>query len=59
MESPCVKVCVIDADSGLCAGCYRSIEEIARWAAMTDAERQRIMLSLSDRRAKAPSTAER
>jgi predicted Fe-S protein YdhL (DUF1289 family) len=59
METPCVNVCVIDAADGLCAGCGRSLEEIARWATMTEPERQRIMLSLSDRRRQAPSTAER
>ena len=59
METPCVNVCVIDAADGLCAGCGRSLDEIARWATMTDPEWQRIMLSLPDRRRPAPSTAER
>jgi predicted Fe-S protein YdhL (DUF1289 family) len=59
METPCVNVCVIDAADGLCAGCCRTLDEIARWATMTDSERRGIMLSLSDRRREAPSTAER
>ena len=51
MQSPCINVCVIDAATGLCAGCGRSLEEIAGWAAMTDAERQRIMRELPARQA--------
>ena len=57
MDSPCIKVCVIDADTGLCAGCLRSLSEIARWAAMTDIERQRIMGELPARRDRAAGPA--
>jgi predicted Fe-S protein YdhL (DUF1289 family) len=44
-------VCVLDPDSGLCLGCGRTIEEIARWAAMTETERTRIMAELPRRKA--------
>lgn len=50
LESPCVKVCVIDPASGLCRGCARSLDEIARWSAMSAAERARIMVDLPARR---------
>jgi predicted Fe-S protein YdhL (DUF1289 family) len=40
--SPCVGVCEIDAQ-GLCAGCLRTLDEIARWGAMGDDQRLRIM----------------
>lgn len=43
IESPCVKVCMLDACSSLCLGCGRSIDEIARWSTMSDAERARVM----------------
>jgi predicted Fe-S protein YdhL (DUF1289 family) len=46
MESPCVKICVIDAPSGLCLGCRRSLHEIAAWGSMTDDMRARIMAEL-------------
>ena len=29
VESPCVKLCVVHPEAGICLGCYRSIEEIA------------------------------
>ena len=51
IESPCVKICTLDARSGLCLGCGRTIDEIARWFAMSDAERARVMAELSNRRA--------
>lgn len=49
METPCVKICTLDARSGLCLGCGRTIEEIARWSGMSDAERGRIMGELPAR----------
>jgi len=50
MTSPCVKVCQMDPQRGLCLGCRRSLDEIARWAGMSDAERDRILDELSTRR---------
>jgi predicted Fe-S protein YdhL (DUF1289 family) len=51
MVSPCIKVCTIDARSGLCLGCNRTIDEIARWSVMSDSERACIMDELPTRRA--------
>lgn len=59
MQSPCTKVCLIDQRTGLCAGCSRTIEEIAGWAAMTEADRQRIMRELPARRGREQPLAER
>ncbi|MGH6865407.1 MAG: DUF1289 domain-containing protein [Methyloceanibacter sp.] len=51
MDTPCVNICLLDSDTGHCVGCGRSIEEIARWASMTPAERRAIMATLPDRMA--------
>lgn len=40
--TPCVGVCELDA-TGICRGCWRSIDEISHWGAFGDAERARIM----------------
>lgn len=40
--SPCIGVCEVDA-AGLCAGCHRTLAEIAAWGAMGDAARSRLM----------------
>jgi predicted Fe-S protein YdhL (DUF1289 family) len=49
IQTPCNKVCTIDPASRLCAGCGRSLDEIARWTALTDAERARVMAELPQR----------
>jgi predicted Fe-S protein YdhL (DUF1289 family) len=59
MDSPCIKICVMDAATGLCAGCGRSLEEIAGWAGMTDQERRRIMRDLPARLGQADGGAAR
>ena len=43
MKSPCVNVCVLDAARGVCRGCGRTLDEIARWGSMSDAQRDDIM----------------
>jgi predicted Fe-S protein YdhL (DUF1289 family) len=51
IESPCIKVCVLDPGSNLCLGCGRSLAEIERWAAFSPEERRRIMAELPARMA--------
>lgn len=43
IETPCIKVCTLDARSRLCLGCGRTIDEIAAWRTMSAAERKRVM----------------
>ena len=35
--------------TGLCRGCYRTLDEIARWGTMSDAERQEVVAKLAER----------
>jgi hypothetical protein len=49
IETPCIKVCVLDPASGLCQGCGRSLEEIARWGSMSAEERRRLIVELKAR----------
>lgn len=39
VPSPCISVCQMDEQTGLCRGCYRTLDEIADWARLTDRER--------------------
>jgi uncharacterized protein len=48
--SPCVKVCLMDPARGVCLGCCRTLDEIARWGAMSDAQREQVMAELHGRR---------
>lgn len=50
MRSPCIKVCMMDPANDVCLGCWRTLDEIARWSTMSDAERARTMASLPARR---------
>jgi len=52
IKTPCVKVCVVDGESGLCLGCFRQLSEVAGWARLTDDEREAIMADLPGRRAR-------
>jgi predicted Fe-S protein YdhL (DUF1289 family) len=52
IATPCVKICVIDGESGLCLGCQRTLSEVAAWARFSDAERSEIMAGLSARRSR-------
>ena len=54
MESPCVKICAIDPQSGRCTGCGRTLSEIAAWASISAAERRRLMTELELRPLAAP-----
>ena len=56
LESPCINVCVVHPAEGICTGCYRSIDEIARWSGMSARERAAIMQTLGER---APRLAKR
>ena len=59
LSTPCVKVCVIDPISALCIGCGRTVDEIAAWTALGEAERLTIMAELAERLARARSRAAR
>ena len=47
--SPCVGVCSIDPQSGLCIGCLRSSSEIAIWPQINDKKALQIMKEIKDR----------
>ena len=50
IATPCVKICIVDGESGLCMGCYRTLAEVGGWSRLSDAERAAIMAGLPDRR---------
>jgi hypothetical protein len=52
MKSPCINVCTMDPARGVCLGCCRTLEEIAAWGSMSDAEQARVLAQLAERRAR-------
>lgn len=57
LVSPCLGVCQLDPESGLCQGCLRSPGEIAAWPTADDAEKLRIIGRLRERRRAAGRTS--
>ena len=50
LQSPCVKLCVMHPEAGLCTGCYRSMDEITDWSRMTAEKRSAILADLASRK---------
>ncbi|MDD4887155.1 MAG: DUF1289 domain-containing protein [Thiomonas sp.] len=42
VPSPCINVCSMDEATGLCRGCARTLDEIARWASMKEQDKLRV-----------------
>ena len=57
VASPCINVCRMDAASGLCEGCLRTIDEIAAWGTMEDDAKRAVWQRLEQRRAEWPRLA--
>lgn len=51
IESPCIGVCTLDSD-GVCAGCFRTRDEIAGWLGYSSRRRREIMAALAERAAR-------
>ncbi|HEX4523564.1 MAG TPA: DUF1289 domain-containing protein [Casimicrobiaceae bacterium] len=52
VASPCTSVCTIDAETGLCVGCYRTLDEIAGWIDLSAEQKRTLLATLLVRRAR-------
>lgn len=50
VPSPCISVCRMNASTGLCEGCYRTIDEIVRWGNVDDQSKRIIWARIEQRR---------
>lgn len=48
-QSPCIKLCVMEPDSGFCMGCGRTRDEIASWISLSANERETVTGKLDQR----------
>ena len=55
ISTPCVALCTIDRETGLCIGCARTPMEIGNWLTYDEEKRLRIMAELPARREKKES----
>jgi len=51
IASPCISVCKMMPRSGLCAGCFRTLDEIAAWGGLDPAAKRDLLARLPARRA--------
>jgi len=58
VPSPCVSICRIDAASGLCDGCLRTLDEIACWGSMNDDARRTVCRAIDARRERQQARSE-
>ncbi|MDD2834315.1 MAG: DUF1289 domain-containing protein [Methylotenera sp.] len=47
IQSPCIGVCSMNEDAGLCYGCYRTVQEIKDWWNMTPVEQKNLLSVLA------------
>jgi predicted Fe-S protein YdhL (DUF1289 family) len=48
-SSPCVSICRMNPQTGLCQGCLRTIDEIANWSLLTNHEKLDILQQIEER----------
>lgn len=53
VASPCIDVCRMDAKSGYCEGCRRTLDEIAGWSAYSAAQKRAVLARLPARKPQA------
>jgi uncharacterized protein len=49
VPSPCISVCRMDAATGLCEGCLRTLDEIAEWGMASDDAKRALWQTLVGR----------
>lgn len=55
VPSPCKNVCRMNEPSGLCAGCGRTLDEIALWSVLDDDDKRAVWALLPERLARLPA----
>jgi len=51
LRSPCINVCRMDDDTGLCEGCARTLDEISAWSGASDDQKRAIWGYIRQRQA--------
>lgn len=49
IPTPCISVCRIHADNGLCEGCFRTLGEISAWGRSTAANKRELWKTIMHR----------
>jgi hypothetical protein len=54
VPSPCIRICVVDETRDICRGCYRTLDEISKWASYSREQKLTLLSELAQRRAAQP-----
>jgi uncharacterized protein len=54
VPSPCVRICVVDEARDICRGCYRTLDEISKWASYTSGQKFALLDELARRKERNP-----
>jgi predicted Fe-S protein YdhL (DUF1289 family) len=52
VPSPCISLCEMAPDTGLCRGCLRTIDEIVQWGSAGDDYKRAVWLEIRRREAR-------
>ncbi|HJV50985.1 MAG TPA: DUF1289 domain-containing protein [Noviherbaspirillum sp.] len=50
VPSPCISICRMNPQTGLCEGCLRSIDEIALWSTASEEMKRQVWVEIRRRR---------
>ena len=56
IASPCTRICVVDAERGLCRGCHRTLAEISCWVNYSRAEKLAVLENVGQRKTAAAAS---
>ena len=51
VPSPCINLCQMDEETGLCQGCLRTIDEIVEWSGAGDEYKRAVWMEIRRREA--------
>ncbi len=54
LPSPCISLCVMSPQTGLCQGCDRTMDEIIGWSSAGEDRKRTVWRAILQRRQKAP-----
>ena len=49
VPSPCLSICRMDAATGWCEGCFRTLDEIAAWSRLDDSAKRAVWQEIEQR----------
>jgi predicted Fe-S protein YdhL (DUF1289 family) len=49
VPSPCISICKMHPQTGLCEGCFRTIDEIVQWSTATEEMKRKVWVEIRRR----------